>query len=316
MPKFSLYGDSELGYVQEITGGHDHGGTSPTTSYGEYTLYQGEGAYGFTRGMCYNTVSSLADRTVSQIVNDEGKLYLPEIFDPVLLSDVSHPTSCIILSSVIKHSLGAIVSHPFHVVSARQAAQFIGKEVKYSGFHVEPLAEVYKTNGLYGLISGLVPRLLSLIVLYGVADLITWRCEKYIVKYPPIDYNNQMRTVSEYGVREVYREPEESQPHLQADDDSDPTDGAGNFLNGKNDSNKDDLKSHFVEFSAKDQISEGGMMKLAERWQKIVGRLFSNPLSIVTRKMEVVGSGIRAGEPPLMPAYTSWIDCFKEMYTV
>lgn len=45
-----------------------------------------------------------------------------------------------------------------------------------------------------------------------------------------------------------------------------------NFLNGKNFSNNDDLKSHLVEFFAiKDQkFYERGIMKLPERWQKVI----------------------------------------------
>ena len=45
-----------------------------------------------------------------------------------------------------------------------------------------------------------------------------------------------------------------------------------NFLNGKNISNNDDLKSHLVEFFAdKDQkFYKRGIMKLPERWQKVI----------------------------------------------
>ena len=44
------------------------------------------------------------------------------------------------------------------------------------------------------------------------------------------------------------------------------------FLNGKNFSNNDGLKSHLVEFFAvKDQkFYQGGIMKLPERWQKVI----------------------------------------------
>ena len=45
-----------------------------------------------------------------------------------------------------------------------------------------------------------------------------------------------------------------------------------NFLNGKNLSNNDDLKSHLIEFfAAKDQeFYQRWIMKLPERWQKVI----------------------------------------------
>ena len=45
-----------------------------------------------------------------------------------------------------------------------------------------------------------------------------------------------------------------------------------NFLNDKNFSNNDDLKSHLAEFFAvKDQkFYQCGIMKLLERWQKVI----------------------------------------------
>ena len=45
-----------------------------------------------------------------------------------------------------------------------------------------------------------------------------------------------------------------------------------NLFNGKNFSNNDDLKSHLTEFFAvKDQkFYRGGIMKLPERWQKVI----------------------------------------------
>lgn len=45
-----------------------------------------------------------------------------------------------------------------------------------------------------------------------------------------------------------------------------------NFLNGKNFSNNDDLKSHLVEFFADEgqKFYERGIMKLPERWQKVI----------------------------------------------
>ncbi|CAK9815651.1 Mariner Mos1 transposase [Anthophora plagiata] len=54
-----------------------------------------------------------------------------------------------------------------------------------------------------------------------------------------------------------------------------------NFLNGKNFSNNDDLKSYLVQFFAdKDRkFYERGIMKLPERWQKVIeqnGRYFTD----------------------------------------
>jgi len=47
-----------------------------------------------------------------------------------------------------------------------------------------------------------------------------------------------------------------------------------NSLNGNTFTNDDDLKSHLIQFFAdKDQkFNERGIMKLPERWQKIIGQ--------------------------------------------
>ena len=53
-----------------------------------------------------------------------------------------------------------VVVQPFHVVTVRTMAHFIGKEDAYNGFY-SSIREIYRTEGLGGFFSGIVPALLG-----------------------------------------------------------------------------------------------------------------------------------------------------------
>lgn len=64
------------------------------------------------------------------------------------------------LSNLATHCIVQLAVQPFHVISVRTMAQFIGKETTYSGVYVS-IKEIYRTEGVSGFYAGFIPSLLG-----------------------------------------------------------------------------------------------------------------------------------------------------------
>lgn len=82
---------------------------------------------------------------------------------------------------VVLHTTGVIVFQPFHVISIRMMAQFIGRETKYSTLF-DSIAAIYRDEGILGFFSGLIPRLLCDLATLLVASTATYLVSKYFIK--------------------------------------------------------------------------------------------------------------------------------------
>ncbi|CAH1119629.1 unnamed protein product [Phaedon cochleariae] len=82
---------------------------------------------------------------------------------------------------VITHTAAIIVSQPFHVITIRMMAQFVGRETKYSGLFGS-VREIYQQNGVLGFFGGLVPRLLGDILSLLLASSLTYAINHYIIE--------------------------------------------------------------------------------------------------------------------------------------
>jgi mitochondrial carrier len=51
--------------------------------------------------------------------------------------------------NVVVHAAGAVISSPFHVISIRMMAQFVGRETKYSSIFGS-IVQIYKDEGVLG----------------------------------------------------------------------------------------------------------------------------------------------------------------------
>lgn len=72
---------------------------------------------------------------------------------------------------MLVHCLSRVACHPFHVLSVRCMAQFVGREVKYSGM-LSGMVHIFREEGLAGLYVGLVPYMLGeLLYLWGYSLL-------------------------------------------------------------------------------------------------------------------------------------------------
>ncbi|XP_019871349.2 mitochondrial carrier homolog 2-like [Aethina tumida] len=79
------------------------------------------------------------------------------------------------------HSAAIIISHPFHVMTVRMMAQFVGRETKYNGFF-GAVRQVYQQNGPLGFFSGLIPRLIGDVVSLVLASSLTYAINTYLVE--------------------------------------------------------------------------------------------------------------------------------------
>lgn len=76
---------------------------------------------------------------------------------------------------------GIIISHPFHVISVRMMAQFIGRETLYKSIFGS-IAEIYKTDGILGFFSGLIPKLLCDVACLVLTSSTVFLINKYAVR--------------------------------------------------------------------------------------------------------------------------------------
>ncbi|KAG0427058.1 hypothetical protein HPB47_025875 [Ixodes persulcatus] len=74
-----------------------------------------------------------------------------------------------------------VCAQPFNVVTVRCMAQFVGREEKYAGIF-SSIGEIYREEGIMGLFSGLVPRLIGEVLTIWFANTIAFVINAYIVQ--------------------------------------------------------------------------------------------------------------------------------------
>lgn len=82
---------------------------------------------------------------------------------------------------LVTHTAGAIISSPFHVISIRMMAQFVGRETKYSSI-IGSVIQIYKDEGIWGFFSGLIPRLIFDLSCVVVASTATYIVGRHIIR--------------------------------------------------------------------------------------------------------------------------------------
>jgi len=74
-----------------------------------------------------------------------------------------------------------VVSHPFHIITIRTMAQFVGREEKYGGLFGS-LREIFQQDGILGFFSGLVPRMLGEILVLWVGASTAFLINTFVVE--------------------------------------------------------------------------------------------------------------------------------------
>lgn len=78
-------------------------------------------------------------------------------------------------------TVAIIVSQPFQVAALRAMAQFVGREVKYSGT-MGAIVGVYRESGIFGFWSGMTPRLLGEVSAITLSASLTFFVRTYVAQ--------------------------------------------------------------------------------------------------------------------------------------
>lgn len=83
--------------------------------------------------------------------------------------------------NIVVHAAGAVISSPFHVISLRMMAQFVGRETKYSSI-LGSVVQIYKDEGILGFFSGLIPRIMFDVTCVVVASTATYLVGRHFIR--------------------------------------------------------------------------------------------------------------------------------------
>lgn len=83
--------------------------------------------------------------------------------------------------NIVVHAAGAVITSPFHVISIRMMAQFVGRETKYTSIFGS-ISQIYKDEGILGFFSGLIPRLIFDVTCVIVASTATYLVGRHFIR--------------------------------------------------------------------------------------------------------------------------------------
>lgn len=143
-------------------------------SYAQH-IVKVDGIMGLFRGLSPRIVSSAISTVVRSKVRkieflskkDEPQTSLQRV-----VKETSH--------EMIIQGLSRIATHPFHVMSVRCMAQFVGREVKYGGMF-SCIVKIFKEDGVAGFYVGLVPHVLGEVLFLWCCNLLAHFINTYAV---------------------------------------------------------------------------------------------------------------------------------------
>lgn len=150
-----------------------------------------DGFFGCYRGLSARVLGLVASSQLTSKVIYAIGIDLPEISDPPNIVTDEEPKieDYIKLGrrDMIMHTASVIVSYPFHVVSVRMMASFIGKEEDYCSL-IGAIAAIYRDDGIRGFFHGIVPKLLGDLTCVAVTGVLAYYVNKYLVKTKDLRY--------------------------------------------------------------------------------------------------------------------------------
>lgn len=134
--------------------------------------------------VCAVTTEKVLQRYAGEVSRDDDEEHQQNVEDPrgKFVKDLKR--------DIVSRTSAIIISHPFHVITIRMMAQFVGNETRYMGLF-SSIGEVYKENGILGFFSGLVPRVLGDIIFILLASSLTFAVNSYVFEEPDLQmYTN------------------------------------------------------------------------------------------------------------------------------
>lgn len=142
-----------------------------------------DGLYGCYRGLSPRLVGNLLSTHFSERIADRLGLERVDEDEKDDLNDDEYYERfrTQLKRNVVVHAAGAIISSPFHVISIRMMAQFIGRETKYTSIFGS-IVQIYKDEGILGFFSGTIPRLLFDVTCVVIASTATYMVGRHFIR--------------------------------------------------------------------------------------------------------------------------------------
>ncbi|XP_022617377.1 mitochondrial carrier homolog 1 isoform X2 [Seriola dumerili] len=161
--------------------------TVGTTMFGRRVLYlpgffsyaqhivKVDGKRGLFRGLSPRIISSAISTMVRSKVKQVELLFKRDELQTSLRRVVKETTH-----EMIIQCLSRVATHPFHVMSVRCMAQFVGREVKYGGMF-SCIVRIFKEEGVSGFYVGLIPHVLGEALFLWCCNLLAHFINTYAV---------------------------------------------------------------------------------------------------------------------------------------
>ncbi|XP_040009118.1 mitochondrial carrier homolog 1-like isoform X2 [Xiphias gladius] len=143
-------------------------------SYAQH-IVKVDGKRGLFRGLSPRIISSAISTKVRSKVKQVKLLSKRDDLHTSLRKVVQETTH-----EMIIQCLSRVATHPFHVMSVRCMAQFVGREVKYSGMF-SCFIKIFKDEGVAGFYGGLIPHVLGEVLFLWCCNLLAHFINTYAV---------------------------------------------------------------------------------------------------------------------------------------
>lgn len=156
-------------------------------------IKQVDGFYGCFRGLSAKIIGNLLSAHYSEKIADQlgleaikspetkGKSKNEETTIKQDDQDVDETFKKQLKRNLVVHTAGIVISQPFHVISIRMMAQFVGREKIYSGLW-QSIKEIWSQDGLIGFFAGFIPRLLCDLGCLVISSSATYLVSKYLIR--------------------------------------------------------------------------------------------------------------------------------------
>ncbi|CAB1429559.1 unnamed protein product [Pleuronectes platessa] len=135
-----------------------------------------DGKRGLLRGFSPRFLTSAISTMVRSNVKQQAELLAKRDDLQTSLKKVVRETT----HEMIIQCLSRVATHPFHVMSVRCMAQFVGREVKYSGMF-SCITNIFKEEGVAGFYVGLIPHMLGEVLFLWCCNILSHLINTYAV---------------------------------------------------------------------------------------------------------------------------------------
>ncbi|XP_053687481.1 mitochondrial carrier homolog 2 [Sabethes cyaneus] len=149
-----------------------------------------DGFYGCFRGLSAKIIGNLLSAHYSEKLADH--LGIEKVKQPkseearqndenAAVEEIDEHFKKSLKRNLVVHTAGVVISQPFHVISIRMMAQFVGRERIYSGLW-QSIKEIWSQDGPLGFFAGFLPRLICDLGCLIISSSATYLVSKYLIR--------------------------------------------------------------------------------------------------------------------------------------